>query len=145
MRFTLPFRARVVGMQFIGMNVAASDFAFAIYSDAGAELQRNTKDGDHSMMTLAPHKAFFSAPVILEPETPYRMTQEPTTTAALPFAKIILPSSMYQAAMPWRGRAAYTSFHLAAWTEDPAAWCQMQLLIDQIDAKPARAGFSLGA
>jgi hypothetical protein len=146
MRFKLPFRARCVGLQVIGV-AAGADFAYALYSDAGAELQRNTSDADQSYLSTIPRRAFFSAPVILERETYYRAVIEPITATVIPFAQFTLPSAAYSGLTPWRGSGHYTSYNSVAdaWTDEADKWCQIQLLLDQGDFNPARAGFALAA
>lgn len=136
LRFQVPFACRVTGLRHY-LGTAVGDFNIAILDDSGSELSGSSTayEGDIGLNTVSGSvDLFFDNPVILQPNTWYRATVEPSSATNSAVMFFTLPSSDYQSGMPGGSNSHYTTFASATWDDTGTDKLPlMDILIDQLD------------
>lgn len=147
LRFTIPFKARAVGLRWYNGG-AIGDYNVALYNDAGTELSSSLTayDGDHTSATNSGiASAYFDNNVLLTAGTTYRLSIEPTTATNAAVYTHTLPSANARSATPAGTGCHYTTFATGAWTDTSTSSLPvMDLLIDQLDDGAGGGGSVVG-
>lgn len=148
MRFTVPFRCKLVGVEFpvkpstgalsgtagvlrLSSGAAASPSLVTSEDIDGYEIQANS--GSSIMSCL-----LFSTPQILVPGTTYYLTFRANTTMTWVFHRLVYPAAGQLAALPFGTNAYQVSRDAStdgtgAFTEDTASIVPVTLMLSQLD------------
>lgn len=135
-RFKIPFAARLAGVKMV-FDTSVGDFNIIVFDDAGTELSSSSTlvEGDIKNISASGLCIlFFDNPVILSPDTWYRVAVEPASATNVNFYDLTCPSADYLKAMPGGANFNLTTYASSAWddtltTRSP----MMELLFDQYD------------
>jgi hypothetical protein len=141
MKFSLPFGARAIGMQWYNANNTA-DYTIQIMNEAGDTVLSSSDtlfEGNASAAAnTGTHRAFFDNPVTLAAGTTYRAVVVPSAASAAVYA-LQAANATYAPGFPGLGSSLYTYYN-GSWNDTTDSLPVMDILLDQIDVGSSGGG-----
>jgi hypothetical protein len=147
LKFTLPFPARCIGVQWNTTSAGSGDGTWQIQTDAGAEVDSSstTMYGAMQAGSNGVRQWFFDNPATLSAETAYRAVLTPTSSTNVDLRSITASATgLLNSGFPGKGRAIYSvardDVSSGAWVDTNTAMPQVALILDQIPDGAAVGG-----
>lgn len=135
-KFTVPFKCRVIGIRWYNAN-SVGDFNAVLYDNQGtpAELGSSSTfyEGDATAAANGVVSAYFDNAVTMNAGDTGRAVIEPTTATNVTVGTFTLHSADFYGSWPGGATATYTTFATATWTDSTTQLPFMDILIDQLD------------